>query len=480
MRYELPSFRVDQRDFLRGSNSYDNYPEGGFLASSVGMNAFADPGCLAQAPSLGAAVTASLPISGVISWGMGSGASAPAIAALYANGSNDGSWYLCDAATGGMTLVGSADTAHNYSLGVSDTVFYNNKFYTTSDTDIVEQAADLTSRDTTFWTVTKGKAALTAGIPHPLLVYESIMYIADGRYLHKLDLTTATTQVWDAPPDHVITAMIEHNGLIYICAEPYKNLDGSIHGLTRMFSWDGLLESWYEEYFLDYRVNSMYVYKNRLYTWNNHFIGQWTGSEMAPVRPVSNQVFKTHITANSSSMVYVDGMNIIRYGAPFIPGLTRKFYNYLSTTGTNFAGIISAKNDNLIATQIHASASPNYYISDIDTPASSGSRTFTLNNRTFKQPVKIRGIVVETIALTSGQKVKAGYIDDTGATNYGVANGGEFDNAVTDMAGKRKYRFEVSAQPATSNAQPVIILTAGVKLVAVDYLYEGSESMQNK
>jgi len=479
MRYDLPSFRVDKRDFLAGSNSYDSYPEGGFLASSVGMNSFAYPGYLSQAPVLGSTVTASLPKSGVIAWGIGGGTSSPVLAGLYADADNHGSWYLCNTSTGAMTLVGTVDTGHHYTLGVSDTVFYNGKFYTTSDTDIVEQALDLTSRDLTFWTTTKSQTALTSGVPHPLLVYESIMYIADGRYLHKLDGTTASSQVWDAPPDHVITAMIEFNGLIYICAEPYNNLDGSVHGLTQMFSWDGLLESWYEQYYLDYRVNAMFVYKNRLYTWNNHFLGQWTGSEMAPVRPVSSQVFKCQITATSSSMVYADGMTIVRYGAPFVPGMVRKFYNYLDTTVTNFRGIISAYADSLIVTQAHATAAPVYFLSNIDTPSSTGSRTFVFNSRSFKRAVKIRGIVVEVSAMTTGQIVKAGFYDDAGTATYGMANGGELDGSVEAMEGKTYYRFDVKSAP-TRWIEPLVTVTGNAVISAIDYLYDGSEVDLNK
>lgn len=473
---QLPSFRIDKRDFFKGNNAYDSYPEGGVLASTVGWNIFSKPGLLAQAPSLGSSVTASLPKNGCVAWCVGSGASAPSILALYANENDDGSWYTVNEATGAMTIVGSADTAHNYKLGISDSVFYNGKSYTTSETDIVEQNADGSSQDTTWWTTTKGQAALTSGVPHPLLVYESIMYIADGRYLHKVDGTTVSTQVFDVPPDHVITCMVEYNGLIYMVAEPYKNLTGTVHGLAQMFSWDGLLESWYEQYFLDYRVNALYVYKNRLYAWNNHFLGQWTGSEMAPIRPVASQVYKCHITATSDSMIYADGMTLVRYGAPFIPGVNRKFYKYLSTTGTNFTGIISAKDNSLIVTQAHATASPNYFISNINTPASSGSRTFDFNPRFFKAKVKIRGVVIETEALASGQKVKAGFIDEEGNEEYPTFSNGEFDNATSEMAGKGYFAFDISAKKAARSITPRIILTGNVHVKSVDYLYEGSES----
>jgi hypothetical protein len=480
MRYDFAHFRVDKSDWLKGNNAYDDYPEGGTLASTVGVNAFSKPGLLTNNPVLGSTVTASLPPRGVISWGVGSGSSSPFVMAVYTNADSDASFYSVNTSTGAMTIAGSADTGRNYTLGITDTVFYNNKFYTTSETDITEHAADLSSPDVDWWTSTKSQAALTAGIPHPQLVYEGIHYIADGRYLHKNDMGTISTQVFDVPPDHVITSMVEWNGLIYITAEPYKNLDGTIHGLAQLFSWDGLSESWYEQYFLDYRINAMYVYKNRLFMWTNQFMGLWTGSEIEPVRPVSNQVFKCHITATADSMFYADGTTIVRYGAPYIAGLTKKFYKYMSSPGLAFGGIISVRNNNMIVSETHASASPIYYISDINTPSSSAAKTFEFNPRFFKQPVKVRGIVIETEQIASGQSVQVSYVNDNGDTKTPSSDSGTFAYATTTHQGKSFWRFDVHGHVATRWIRPKITLTGGLHIRSIDYLYEGSENKQNK
>ena len=478
MRYELPSFRVDKVDFLKGNNAYDHIPEGGVLATTVGVNSFSKPGLLSQSPLFGSAITASLPVNGVVSWGIGSGASSPTVVGVYANANNDASFYTMNTATGAMTKVGADDSTRDYSLGVTDTVFYNSNFYTTSATDISKASADLATRDDSFWITTSGKTALTSGVPHPLLVYESIMYIADGRYLHKLDGTVISLQVWDAPADHIITAMVEYNGLIYITAEPYKNLTGTVHGLSQMFSWDGLLESWYEQYFLDYRVNALYVYKNRLYAWTNDFLGLWTGSELDPQYPVSNQVFKCHITATSDSMLYADGATIVRYGKPFIPSLNRRFYKYMSANGLTFSGIISASGGSLVVTQKHATASPNYFVSSLNTPATSGTKTITFNARYFIKPVKVRAIVIETLPLATGQKIKVGYQDSLGNTYYPSENGGELDFA--DSGAETSFRFEVASKIATRSIIPIIDITAAPHIRSIDYLYEGSENKTNK
>lgn len=475
MRYEIPSFRIDKNDWMKGANSYDDYPEGGVLASTVGTNIFSKPGLVTVPPAIGSSITAALPKNGVISWGIGSGASAPSVVAVLTNASDNGYFGTVNSSTGAITVVGSADTTRSYKKGITDTVFYNGNFYTTSETDICIQDAALGTRTESWWIATKGKSALTSGIPHPLLVYESIMYIADGRYLHKLDGSTVSTQVFDVPPDHIITAMVEWNGLIYMVAEPYKNLTGGVHGLSQMFSWDGLSESWYEQYFLDYRVNALYVFKNTLYAWHNDFLGMWTGSEMSPVRPLSSQVFKCQITATANSMLYVDGSTIVRYGAPYIKGFPRKFFPYLSSAALPFAGIISVASNNLIASETHATASPIYYIANLDTPGTAVSKALTFNRRAFKQPVKMRGIVVEMEAIVSGQSVKVEYINDKGTLVTPTEGSG-----VINTVGATFKRFDIVGKDATRNIVPKVTITGGVHVRSIDYLMEASENKQGK
>lgn len=487
MKYELASFRVDRTDFLKGNNSYVDYPDGGFLSTTVGANAFSKPGLLTQAPALGNSVTASLPQGGVASFALGYGASAPVVFATMITGSSQGMWFTANASTGALTQVGSYDNTvgRTYAIGTTDTVFYNAKMYTSTTDDIVEQNVDGTGQLLTWWTVTKGKAALTAGVPHPMLVYESILYIADGKYLHKVDGTTATVQVFDCPPNYVITAMTEYNGLIYLVAEPYLNSTGVIHGGAIMFSWDGTTESWFEQYFINYRVNAMYVYKNRLFMWTNKFMGQWDGAKLVPLKSVSNQVLKCHITETSDSMLYADGTNIVRFGTPFFPGATEKFFSYLNSgLGNNWSGIISVQNNNLIAVELAngASESKNYYVSDINTPTTTGNRTFVFNARFFNKPVKVRRLVVEmeTLVSSASNYIYPTFINDRGSTITPTYASGTIDGAVATQIGRTTFEFEFNNIRDTRSIQPRLQMNGNSHIRSIDYFYESSEKSLNK
>ena len=485
----MPSFRVDKTDFLKGNNSYTNYPDGGFLSATVGANPFSKPGLITQAPALGNSVDSSLPQNGVIAWATGYGASTPTTIALMNPGSKQASWKFVNPSSGAITVAAGSDSTfgRTYDIGLSDMVFYNAKIYTSVMDDIVEMNIDGTGQLLTWWTVTKGKAAMTATVPHPMLVYESILYIADGRYLHKVDGTTATSQVFDCPPNYVITAMTEYNGLIYLVAEPYLNFTGVTHGGAMMFSWDGTTESWFEQYFINYRVNAMYVYKNRLFMWTNQFVGQWDGSKIVPLKSVSNQVFKCHITEISDSMVYADGQTIIRFGAPFIPGASERFYNYLSSgIGNNWTGIISLQNNNLIAVEsalgptISTSESKNYYISNLNTPTSSGFRILNFNPRFFNKPVKVKRVVVHMEQLGSAT-IYPWYIDDrsnlieSSADIAPTYKSGIITSSDSDMNGRTTFDFDFGSKYATRSIQPRLYIFNNPHIRSIDFFYEPVE-----
>lgn len=489
MKYALQNFRVDKKDFLSGNNAYDNYPTGGYLNATVGANVFSKPGLLAQAPALPSAVNTANPGTGFVGFARGyNGSGGGTLLGMYVNSATNYAYFTMLTSTTGAHGTAQSDTGgRNYNYYQSDLVYYKTYFYASGASTIAQidqgnssiSATWLTSQTDTRTGLTA--TVMTSNVPHPMLVFESILYIADGRYLNKLDGTTYTTQVFDVPEGYNITALVEWRGMIYLFASPTTFSDGvdlPSHGGAKLYSWDGLQDSWFEEYDTDYTVFSAFVWKNRMYAFTKYFLGVWNGSELVPLYPTTGIVYKHQITTTADSFMFADGVKIVRYGVPHgMPG-GRKFYNYLDNGATSFAGIASAYNNALILSERVAS-SKTYYISNPDTPATSGSRTFDFNPRFLKKPVKVRQIVIETEALSSGQKIKCGYTDDAGTVVYPTNSSGEFDNATSAMAGKKRWKFDVNNVKATRVIIPRFVLTAGVHVRSVDYYYEASEISPN-
>lgn len=473
MVYDLPHFRIDRNDWLKGSNTFDNYPDGGFQYSSSGYNAFTKPGLIGTVQDIGSTVTGSLQTGVGISFGLGKGVITQQAMCVGNNSSQDGYFYTVTDSTGALTLVGSADTGRDYVLGKTSTVYYHGKFYTTSTTDMVQQNYDLTGRTVSWWIGTKGQAALDSNSPHPQVVYGDIRYIADGQYIHQDDNGTIQTQVFDLGNDWVITEMEVYNNLIYIAAEPYYNFGATYHGLAKIFTWNGYADSWIDEYFVDSRISAMYVYKNILYVFMPEYLGYFDGSVVKNLYPVGQQIYKSQITSTSNSMWFADGTKVVRYGSPYLTGKF-KFHRYY-TTGQNINGLCSPHVKSLLICTTGSSNGSNFYVPDVNA-AGSGSNTFDLNTRIFARPVKIRGYVINTTNMNNGYYAEMSYVDDTGDIKA-VKRFGWFANAL--MQNKSRWRFSVTSELATMKCAPRLTIANGLYVKSVDVLYEPVEDPGN-
>lgn len=484
MRYDLPSFRIDRADWLKGNNAYDTFPDKGLLSSSVGANVFSKPGYLTGNPAP-TVLADTYGISGFIGYCVpkaagNSTSTLSFVSVLTTNASADPivqTFSVPGYTTSGGTSVTS--NAVDVVAGRSDIISYSGNTYVTTDGNVAKMSNALAGPDWTYWTGTAAKGALKTGVPHPMAEYESILYIADGKYLHKIDGTTASEQVFDLPPGFVITAMVEYQAMLYIAGEHYVNgSTGTTHSGSYLFTWDGLMESWHEQYFVDYRVDAMYVFKDQLFMWTPYFVGRWNGAEIVPLRPVASRVFKHQIASSANSMFWAEGADLMRYGAPHMESIPRQCYRFTTFAGLPLAGILSVRANELVVSQTHGTAGPAYSYSDVNAASASGDTVHKFNPRLIEAPVNVRGIVVETEPLTTGQKVKVEYVNDQGTT-VTPEEGGLFDNAVSGMAGKTYHRFDVFNTVPSRTIEPRVTTTAGVHVKFVDYIYQASESRQS-
>lgn len=473
MNFNNPSFRIDRTDFLKGNNSYDNLPDGGQFATAIGANPFSKPGLITVAPTLGASVTASLPASGIISFGFGKGTTSMLPICIATNASQDGYYYTLDD-NGAMTLVGSADTSQNYDIGKIDTVFYQSNFYTTSNTDIIKNSTTLATRDVSFWITTKAQSALTAAAPHPMVVFGDILYIADGQYLHQIDGATATAQVFDLGANWVTTSIVVYNNLIYIAAEQYFNYSSTYHGIAKMFTWDGYSASWLDEWELNYRVGTMYVFDNVLYMWRADDMGYWDGSRFKSLYPTLGQVYKSQITECKNSLFYADQTVVVRYGSPVLGG-GKRFFKYWSIASQTLTGISSWLRSGILISKTGATNLSNIFVSDVNAPDSSGTSELIFNPRFFKRPVNPRAVVIETEALASTQTVLISFNNDKGTSK----TVGTFDNAVAAMATKTRWSFDILGQAPTRWLKMRMTITGAAYVRLLDTFYEPSEGQIN-
>lgn len=476
------SFTIDYTEFVKGTNSFPELPDATFKDKAG--NPFYVPGFWGNPPPWGTpASTLAGPINGIVSFGKAKGSLGLSPMCVAQNGAEDGYFYTMNTGSGVLTQVGAVDSGHDYS-NFSDTVFYKGFYFTTSKDDITRNDIPLTTRTTNYWTGTLGKAALFPFNPHPMVVYADIIFIADGQYLHKIDgMFTGTTNVLDLGSDWVITAMCEYQGLIYIAAERYYNAGGDQQGISKIVTWNSYSPSFINEWQVNYRVSCLYPYGRLLYVFAKTVFGYWDGAEIKILRRTTNQVYKFQVTQSDYSLWYVDFKKMIRYGNPLVStGSAKRFYEFSYPDNVNLNGLynstVSFQYRNLFAGFIDNNNLKTFYIDNVNQPSTIENidRVYTLSERNFKQSIVIRGAIIETFPLGSGQKVKISFQDQTGTT-YDIAT---FDGANPLHVLKTRYTFDFFKMLPTRGVTPVITLTNEVLVKSIQYVYEPTDVPTNQ
>lgn len=475
---QLPKFRIDFREYVKGSNSFPNYPDGGFDSNYFGMNAYETPGYLTTAPTA-AVATSGLSTSPVVAYGLapastGLGAK---VMALGTNASTHG--ILQKVSDSGAYTVMATDTARNYGrLGFCDVEYYNGAWFYTSRTDMGRSDIDLTTPVHNWWTATMLQPGLDSFSPHPLVVFSNILYIADKNFLHQLDGAVATGNVFDLPTGWVITDLAVYNNLLYISAEPYFNASGQYHGQGKIFTWDGFSPSWLNEYNVDVRIDTMFVFENVLYCFTPYFLGYFDGRKVRYLRPLSNHVYRSMVTETLNSMVYADGADLIRFGAP-VPNTRKSFVRYINAASvgvTQISGVLAHYQKTVNFAIESATTGIAYTIPDFNAAGNAGSSfQMPMNRRAFTQQVKIRAIVIEMDPLFHAQQsIDLAYIDDQGLRVVPKIISFTANGAIA------RFAADVKSQRATRSIKPAFTIASDFRLRFADFYYEASETPLNK
>lgn len=141
----------------------------------------------------------------------------------------------------------------------SSVLVFNNDLFISSQTDIYRDDFTFTVKDNDWWTATKGKTALTTGVPHKLFEFSAVgMMITNGNKIASWDGTTAKDAAFSLPNGWIITDCLVDGAYIYICAS-YGSADYSINADTRIFVWDGISTYPLREIIVDVSVITVIV-----------------------------------------------------------------------------------------------------------------------------------------------------------------------------------------------------------------------------
>lgn len=146
-----------------------------------------------------------------------------------------------DLLTGAHTIKVSPGAGKTYNTTVSSILKYNGKLYISSADDIWEEnLSTFTGNLYTWWTVTKGKTALTTTVPHILFEFQGIMFITNGNKVWSWDGTTALDSgngTLTLESGWIIRDVAIYNTEIHLACT--KGTSGNLENFeSRIFIWD--------------------------------------------------------------------------------------------------------------------------------------------------------------------------------------------------------------------------------------------------
>ena len=461
---------IDSRTWMKGAAENNESLEGGFSPDSKGVGAFATPGLIKGGHSVSATATnafaADESVFGFTTKDVNSGTNLTQLATGDTVG--DGRFYTVHFITGAVTLA-ATDTARDYAVGISDMVKYAGSIITTSATNAGLSDNVFGTNDFDWWTTVALGPALTAGTYHVMTVLDSVLYIADGRYVHSWDGTTVGTNALDFGANNYVTAMTTHDGMIWITVAPTPRSDQNLFTRgTRLISWDGIQDSWDVEIPLEQPVYGLFSHNGSMYVGSYRTFQIFTGSGVASLRRVG-VVSKEKIAFDGDDLFFLESRSagnyaMIRYGSP-IAGRAKAFYPVFegsSSSGTPALGnaalgrIIFVDGRDLKLINQFGANQANSTIIDIKRPL--GGFAF------------IRHIELETEVLESGDSFAISYINSAGT---------EITVGTHSTVGQCFYGIDVESQAATYVIQLKIVINGTKGIRRAHIYYEDTERQLN-
>lgn len=240
------------------------------------------------------------------------------------------------------------DSAHSteYRKGKTDLKYFKGSFYATRNTDIVKFETNLSTKDLTWWTVTKAKAALNSTGPHPMEIVEDTLYIADLNEIHTWDGITAVKGQFALPTGYIITTIKVHPDGRYlkVFATDTINMDHSDQVESKMYLLDTTTLEFINEYDLTEQVEgAINLGGTTFLTFGDNF-GYFDGSGLKTLRKIEyvgnslTPLFTPYLSTFGQTIIIPSTHYVMAYGD--VSGKGNIFFYPLSIISDNFINFI--------------------------------------------------------------------------------------------------------------------------------------------
>ena len=401
----MPTLKINVNNFSKGVSTSDFLPDRGYSPADKGQNLYVKKGLLYPQPLETA--RGALSDDGCACIGINQDLGADVYGLVADNG--DGYYYSFDAS--GVPTLKSTDTGRTYSSYASDLVFYKGSFHITSKTNITLIASDFTTPDYDWWTAVAGGSSLNTYLPHQMIVFDDVMYIADDNDLKSWDGSNKNNSALYLQSDYKITAIVVYQNKIYITAEKLYNASGKQAVTSKLFIWDGTSPSYEAQFDIPEKIFSMVDYNGTLLLFGVYTLFAWNGIGITPIfdLPTPNQpVYKQKIVKYKDRLYFANGDYIICYDKNIFSYVFDTSNSGGNLTGDNIESIFIEGDDNLIFT-----AGKNAYSLQLDSGAGAGH--WLSNRYEFPENIRIKEMIVELGEdMVSGSDMEFTIINERG------------------------------------------------------------------
>lgn len=396
---------------ISGMSSSDFATDGALGVLSTGLNPFIKPGVIAP---MAAPTDLSASLSGNIIASAEDSQTTAAYNRTFIDASGN---YYTYSNPNTVTKTNTATTnAGSYTAAITDmAAFALNTYVTTANGDIDLWNTSSLTLTNSWWVGTKSQSAMTSGVPHPMIQYQGLLYVADKNKINTIDGSgTIALAVLTLNTNEIIYAIgIDPlTGLLMLSVQTTINLSDNLSSRFFVYLYDGISAKATRKIPTDDLITAFYNVEGTVYVGQGATLGIWNGNGVTFLRKLqfgtlssTDLIYKHHMTNTRSILHVVDGQNILSYGA-VVSGKKGFFYTAYNPSGTGHLSAVFTMGFNQIAIGYATNKLAKFDFLDTNNNASS---TLYFNNIYFPRPIFVHRMRV----ITTGIPV-------TGNTDIGI------------------------------------------------------------
>lgn len=346
----------------------------------------------------------------------------------------------------------------------SHAIVYQDGLYITSTNDIYFDPFTFTTPDKVWWTSTKGKSALTVGVPHKMFEFGNTLYILNGNKIASWDGTTALDDAFALPTGYIITDAEVDNDVVYLTI--VKNIsDFSVYTETKIIVWNGIAtNTWLREVnVFTPAISAIKKADQGFIFWAGGDVYFFDGYNYQWLRQSSNPNFNK-VVAFEGKIYFTDSFGISCYN------IRLKIFStpvYLANTVTvNTIDIIQLDHIDIFTTE------PKMYRAASN---SQSSVTFYSNRYIIPSAIIRKMIFIFSTPLATNSSYTVSVIDETG-----TAVKTDTISRVIDGAKSVVYRNNLSIKLNLLQLSVLFGNSANSRIEAIIIFYDDSENYVGK